>query len=56
MQSVSYRIWTRVAVSISNYDNDYTTGTSVIYLGYIIKEWFFYVNHFSLFIFHHSDW
>ena len=28
MQSVSFRIWTRVAVSISHDDNDYTTGTS----------------------------
>ena len=28
MQSVSSRIWTRVAVSISYDDNDYTTGTS----------------------------
>ena len=28
MQSVSSRIWTRVAVSISNDDNYYTTGTS----------------------------
>ena len=28
MQSVSYRIWTRVTVSISYDDNDYTTGTS----------------------------
>ena len=28
MQSVSARIWTRVAVSISYDDNDYTTGTS----------------------------
>ena len=28
MQSVSSRIWTRVAVSISNDDNHYTTGTS----------------------------
>ena len=28
MQSVSSRIWTRVAVSISNDDNDYNTGTS----------------------------
>ena len=26
MQSVSSRIWTRVAVSISHDDNDYTTG------------------------------
>ena len=30
MQSVSFRIWTRVAVSISYDDNDYTTGTSDI--------------------------
>ena len=28
MQSVSSRIWTCVAVSISYDDNDYTTGTS----------------------------
>ena len=30
MQSVSSRIWTRVAVSISYDDNDYTTGTSMM--------------------------
>ena len=30
MQSVSSRIWTRVAVSISYDDNDYTTGTSLV--------------------------
>ena len=34
MQSVSSRIWTRVAVSISCDDNHYTTGTST-YLHYI---------------------
>ena len=34
MQSVSFRIWTRVAVSISYNDNHYTTGTS--YLGFIM--------------------
>ena len=28
MQSISSWIWTRVAVSISYDDNDYTTGTS----------------------------
>ena len=28
MQSVSSRIWTRVAVSITYDDNHYTTGTS----------------------------
>ena len=40
MQSVSSRIWTRVAVSISNDDNDYTTGTSIL----------MYVGHFFLII------
>ena len=30
MQSVSSRIWTRVAVSISYDDNDYTTGTFIV--------------------------
>ena len=30
MQSVSSRIWTRVAVFISNDDNNYTTGTSIL--------------------------
>ena len=29
MQSVSSRIWTRIAVFISYGDNDYTTGTSL---------------------------
>ena len=29
MQSVSSRIWTRAAVSISYDDNHYTTGTSI---------------------------
>ena len=29
MQSVRSRIWTRVAISISYDDNDYTTGTSL---------------------------
>ena len=38
MQSVSSRIWTRVAVSISYDDNHYTTSTSyIIYLIYICK-------------------
>ena len=32
MQSVSSRIWSRVAVSISIDDNHYTTGTSYIYI------------------------
>ena len=30
MQSVSSRIWTRVAVSISYDDNHYTTGASLL--------------------------
>ena len=29
MQSVSSRVWTRVAVFISDDDNNYTTGTSI---------------------------
>ena len=33
MQLVSSRIWTRVAVSISYDDNDYTTGTSINTIG-----------------------
>ena len=33
MQSVSSRIWTRVAVSISYDDNNYTTGTSYVHKG-----------------------
>ena len=36
MQSVSSRIWTRVAVSISYDDNNYTTGTSIIIIIIII--------------------
>ena len=33
MQSVSSRIWTRIAVFISYGDNDYTTGTSNLRIG-----------------------
>ena len=36
MQSVSSRIWTRVAVYISYDDNHYTTGTSYLMLLIII--------------------
>ena len=35
MQSFSSRIWTRVAMSISYDDNDYTMGTSVYGQGVI---------------------
>ena len=38
MQSVSSRIWTRVAVSISYDDNDYTTGTSISKMVYGVSE------------------
>ena len=31
MQSVSSKIWTCVAMSISYDDNDYTTGTSIFF-------------------------
>ena len=34
MQSVSSRIWTRVAVFISHDDNNYTTGTSKNFIAY----------------------
>ena len=34
MQSVSSRIWTRVAVSISYDDNYYTTGTLTYYISF----------------------
>ena len=40
MQSVSSRIWTRVAVSISYDDNHYTTGTSITeeyLIGFILR-------------------
>ena len=36
MQLVWYRIWTRVAVSISYDDDHYTTGTSIIIIIIII--------------------
>ena len=39
MQSVSSRIWTRVAVSISYDDNHYTTGTSKRYCDKYIISW-----------------
>ena len=40
MQSVSSRIWTRVAVFISYNDNNYTTGTSTenITILYILSD------------------
>ena len=39
MQSVSSRIWTRVAVSDSYNDNHYTTGTSKEPFDYVSNEW-----------------
>ena len=39
MQSVSSRIWTRVAVSISYDDNDYTTGTSKGLMLVVCERW-----------------
>ena len=43
MQSVSSRIWTRVAKSISCEDNHYTMGTSnnCMYIVYIKSEFIF---------------
>ena len=40
IQSVSSRIWTRVAVSISYDDNPYTTGTSFIGIIVSVHSWF----------------
>ena len=51
MQSVSSRIWTCVAVSISNDDNHYTTGTSFnlsIYLSPHSSSW---LRHFNLYFY-----
>ena len=39
MQSVSSRIWTRIAVFISYGDNDYTTGTSINNLMVRLQWW-----------------
>ena len=44
MLSVSSRIWTRVAVSISSDDNHYTTGTSTEYI-YIYIYLYIYIYH-----------
>ena len=39
MQSFSSRIWTRVAMSISYDDNDYTTGTSLFKSWWWLLKW-----------------
>ena len=39
MQSVSSRIWTRIAVFISYGDNDYTTGTSKLIFKMVLGRW-----------------
>ena len=36
MQSVLSKIWTRLVMSISNDDNHYTTGTSLLYFSIYI--------------------
>ena len=57
MQSVSSRIWTRIAVFISYSDNDYTTGTSksrklgVAGLFWCAKHNWFYVTQYNLSIY-----
>ena len=43
MQSVSSRIWTRIAVFISYGDNDYATGTSIRIFRWAIKIMAFYL-------------
>ena len=44
MQSVSSRIWTRVAVFISYDDNDYTTGTSTKFDRGKVCSWDFRIS------------
>ena len=46
MQSVSSRIWTRIAVFISYGDNDYTTGTSCNWL--IVVAHFVFALHITV--------
>ena len=50
MQSLSPRIWTRVAVSISYDDNQYTTSTSLLEssMGKILLLQSFYKNGFGI--------
>ena len=48
MQSVSSRIWTRVAVSISYDDNHYTTGTSFELFNNIFSAGFTNLKQYSL--------
>ena len=45
MQSVSSRIWTRVAMSIPYNDNDYTMGTSWQILMIMMEQYNFYPGH-----------
>ena len=54
MQSVSTKIWTSVAVSISCDDNHYTTGTSFlfIHLFFVSCSLFFYQIIYKLHIFY----
>ena len=59
MQSVSSRIWTRVAVSISYDDNNYTTGTTAksclyIYIKYMICQQILLIWYLNKLIFSHS--
>ena len=44
MQSISSRIWTRVAVSISYDDNHYTSGTSIITITPRAPPYAYYVH------------
>ena len=53
MQSVSSRIWTHVAVSISYDDNHYTTGTS--FVGYVMPKPFFSKNSSGYYLTHNWD-
>ena len=57
MQSVSSRIWTRVAVSSSSDDNHYTTGTSsLIIIDIIIIRGVLFVSWLSSFEMDWASW
>ena len=57
MQSVSSRIWTRVAVSISYDDNHYTTGTSWPRVDVAIRALFMgQIDVWKLFVFDKNTW
>ena len=55
MQSAWSRIWTRVAVSISNDDNHYTTGTSLHHGQLTYGQYCIYVEMIKILVIHEGD-